>query len=234
MINKEIINLDNLNISEKVNLINDIGLNVDKYLKPLEILRQLSEDESDEVRWTAAEILFNFKNITAEKILLKLMSDPNEVVRVCACESLSNGQTMKTLLYLKERFIKDKSSLVRGYAAGSIVEVAKRRSNILDLNLVRFLEDRLQIERSSGVKIRIYEALFNYGEEKYFYLLLNEINNKNYRNRCVVVNIMGDLISDENKTIILPILQKRFVIEKTKAVKSLIENILEKFVSGKK
>jgi hypothetical protein len=65
-------------------------------------------------------------------------------------------------------------------------------------------------------------------------LLLNEINNKNYRNRCVVVNIMGDLISDENKTIILPILQKRFVFEKTKAVKSLIENILEKFVSEKK
>lgn len=224
------IELENLNIQEKVNLLKSIEQNdKNEFDNSFDLLKILSDDTDDEVRWTVAEILFNYDDIDAEKILMKLLADPNEVVRVCACESLSNGQTRESFILLRERFIKDKNSLVRGYAAGSMVEIAKRDSSIPDRKLIPFLEKRLKSEKNQGVKIRIYEALFNFGEEQYLNLLLNEINNRDYRNRGVIVNIIKNVISDINKNELLAILKKRLLIEKTIAVRSLIEGILNNY-----
>ncbi len=71
--------------------------------------------------------------------------------------------------------------------------------------------------------------MFNFGEEQYLNLLLNEINNRDYRNRGIIVNLIKDVISDTNKNELLVILKKRLLIEKTIAVRSLIEGILNNY-----
>ncbi|HEX2953144.1 MAG TPA: HEAT repeat domain-containing protein [Bacillota bacterium] len=225
-IGKELINLDD---SKKIGLIKSISQRPDEYPNSIQIMEILSKDNDDEIRWTVAEALMEFDDIHAEQILNSLVIDENETVRVCACESLRYGRTKETIRLLKERLIIDKSSLVRGYAALSLADIVREDPSLPDFELVPFLKERINKEKNAGVKISIYKSLYNLGEREYLDLLLHEINNREYRNRCAVVNLVSDSISEENKKKVLPFLKQRLKIEKTVAVKSIIEEVLNEF-----
>lgn len=59
-------------------------------------------------------------------------------------------------------------------------------------------------------------------------LTVKELDNRLYRNRCTAVHSLIDLLSQENETKIKNILRRKLVSEKTIAVKSTIEEILNK------
>lgn len=115
--------------------------------------------------------------------------------------------------------------MVRGYAALSIADIAL---NIrLDTkNLVVFFQNVLKGEKDIWVKINLYKVLYILGDKRYFELLIDEINNRCYRNRCAVVNILADLLTTENFILVKTILMERLKVEKTNSVVSSINKVI--------
>lgn len=220
------LNLRNKSIEEKLDIIDEIEDANFITENSLEILGYLSLDQNEELRSRVAEVLVLSNSPKAEKILINLLNDEDEIVRVNACDSLGISDSLEVLELLKERTLRDKSSMVRGYAALSIADVATRINyNLKDL--ANFLINILKKERVTWVKISYYNALYVLGEKNYLKLLINELNNRLYRNRCSVVNSLYNIISYENSEQIKSALVKRMKVEKTIAVKSTIEKVLQ-------
>lgn len=224
MINHFYFNLDEKNLDEKLSIIEEIEDSEDIAEADLSILDKLSRDKDDEIRARVAEVLVFTNSIKAENILIRLIKDKDELVRVNACDSLCNSNSVETVDYLKERILKDKSNLVKGYAVLSLADVAININYNTD-NLSIFLLDVLKKEKIIWVKINLYKALYMLGNKTYLNLLLNEINNRYYRNRCIVVNILADLLTSENFLLIKTVLEERLKVEKVNAVISSIQKV---------
>lgn len=189
-------------------------------------LDYVSNDEDYEVRLKVAEILVKTNDVEAEKILLKLLKDKDELVRVNACDSLCNSASEEVISHLKDRISKDRSSLVKGYAILSLVDIIVRTNK--DLVLSRdFFKNMLRMQKVQWVRINIYKALYILGDEEYLEKLIEELNNRYYRNRCAVVNILSELIVDSNSKKIERALAERLQKENALAVKNSIKDIIE-------
>lgn len=212
-------------LDEKLDLIEEIAASNDIDENGLIILECLSKDEDDEVRSKVAEVLVISNSSEAEKILVKLLKDKDELVRVNACDSLCNSNSKEVIKLLMDRAKRDKSTLVRGYAALSIADIVIRINSNRD-ELVRFFENCIAIEKVTWVKINFYKVLYYLGQKARIKDLLKELDDRLYRNRSATVNILAELISKENEEEIKAALQKRLSIEKTVAVRSSIESVL--------
>lgn len=189
-------------------------------------LDYLSEDEEYEVRVKVSEILVLSNDVEGDNILIKLLKDKEELVRVNACDSLCNSSSNDVIYHLKDRILKDKSSLVKGQAILSLVDIFVTLNNNLSEH-IEFLKHILKKQNTQWVRINIYKALYILGDKAYLNTLVSELENRYYRNRCAVVNILGELISNESREIIERALIKRLKIEKSFAVKSGIEKLLD-------
>lgn len=213
------------NIDQKLDLIDDIESKAYITNEELEIIDVLSYDPDDEVRARVADIIKDSNTDLAREILMRLTNDKDSLVRANACDSLCNNKSSKTLELLKSKVLKDRCSLVRGYATLSIVDIIV--NNGYDKQeMIEFFFDRLKKEKIVWVKICIYKGLYLMGHNEFLDLLLQELNNRAYRNRCMVTNILFDIISEENYEVIRKALIQREKKEKTVAVTSTIENVL--------
>jgi hypothetical protein len=128
-----------------------------------------------------------------------------------------------------EKAKKDKSCLVRAYAVMSAADISKKiccKEETLEL-----LMDIFDKEKINSVKISYYRAFILLGQIGYLSQLLEQINDRNYRNRCAVANQLKDLITEElfSKNELVKVknaLESRLKIEKALAVKSSIEKTL--------
>lgn len=191
------------------------------------ILDTLSKDEESEVRAKVAEILVFSKSPSAERILISLLKDSDELVRINACDSLCISNSSEVLDLLKNKVMKDRSSLVRGYATLSIADIAtKIEYNNLE-ELLDFFKLVLKKEKVEWVRINVYKALYKLGDETNLNLLINGLNSRLYRNRCATVNCLKDIISSKNNELVRFAFTERFKIEKTVAVRNNIEDIIK-------
>lgn len=155
-------------------------------------LTTCSEDLDTEIRCRACEVLASFPSAKSEQILLAGMTDRNDMVRACACDSLAFSCSESTLYKLMQA-VKDKAYLVRGYAALSIADVQKNLGGHSE-RTINFLADRLTFEKSNWVKIMVYSALLSLGCGEYQEELTNFINDRLYRNRCAALSRIKELI----------------------------------------
>lgn len=156
--------IKNKSLDEKLDIIENME-NL-QYLtdEHFELLGLLSDDEIAEVKVRVAEILGISNSLIAERILIKLLSDKDELVRANACDSLGASNSMEVLNLLKNKTIKDKSTLVRGYCILSIENIAyNMRYNKKELR--EFWGNALMKEKIHWVKIHLYKALYNLGDE---------------------------------------------------------------------
>jgi hypothetical protein len=191
----------------------------------LDILNRLSKDDNSEIRSRTAEALILFEPTKSEDILIELLKDEDELVRTNASDSLSISTSDRVILLLKERVLKDESNLVRRYAILAIGDIVNR-INYDKCEIINFLIDQLEKEEIIGVKLCYYKVLYTLGEEKYFDLLLRMINEVDYQDRCGIVNLLSEIISNQNVESIKTTLENRLQIEDTIAVKSDIEKVL--------
>lgn len=217
--------LKNKNVDEKLEIIEEIELSNCKSSNELKILNYLSKDKDDEIRARVAEILVIYDNLEAEKILISLLRDNDPLVRVNACDSLYNSNSLEVLNLLKNRVLYDKSSLVRGYATASLTDIALN-IKIDFKDLVKFFQNVLEKEKNQWVRINLYKVLYQLGDKKYLTQLLKELNNRLYKNRSAVVSAIVEIISGENVNAIKTALIERMKVEKTLAVNSKIENVI--------
>ncbi|PJI10299.1 HEAT repeat domain-containing protein [Clostridium sp. CT7] len=216
-----------MNLDEKLNKIDEIE-NRSKFNKiDFEVLEKFSHDINDEVRSKVAEVLIFTDNKQGEEILIDLLDDKDELVRTNACDSLCISKSENVIKLLKNKILRDKSNLVRGYAVASLVDIVIAMDYKIE-DMKMFFINVLLREKDNWVKIDVYRGLYMLGDERYLNKLINILNDRNYRNRCSVVNILGALICKENFNVITSALENKFQVEKSEAVKSSIEDIVTK------
>jgi len=121
---------------------------------------------------------------------------------------------------------KDKVDLVRGNAASSIASILVN-TNKIEKEYIDFFEILLNKEKVKWVKLKIYKSLYTLGESDYLFKLLDELKNKQFKKRGLVVNLLHEVVSDENREIIQSSLREMLKTEKTILVKSIIERTLK-------
>ncbi|WP_242874675.1 MULTISPECIES: HEAT repeat domain-containing protein [Clostridium] len=221
------VNIEDMNLDEKLNKIDEIE-NRSKFNKiDFEVLEKFSHDINDEVRSKVAEVLIFTDNKQGEEILIDLLDDKDELVRTNACDSLCISKSENVIKLLKNKILRDKSNLVRGYAVASLVDIVIAMDYKIE-DMKMFFINVLLREKDNWVKIDVYRGLYMLGDERYLNKLINILNDRNYRNRCSVVNILGALICKENFNVITSALENKFQVEKSEAVKSSIEDIVTK------
>lgn len=217
----------------KEEAIHDILIEIDESIpnssefsnEELKFLEEISIHQAHDIRFRVAEILASFTEKRGEDILLRLAKDKDSLVRVEACDSLSNSKSSSTFEFLKRIIKKDRNGMVRGYAISSLTEISKESHK--NSETVKFLLEVLKNEKIIFSKINIYKALYDMGEKQYLKNLLEDLNARVYQNRCATVHLLEEIICDENKKEIKEALEERIKVEKTRAVSSTISNVLK-------
>ncbi|URZ15670.1 HEAT repeat domain-containing protein [Clostridium felsineum] len=226
MENKDLeIKLEGKSSFEKIDMIEQLEGSIHFTPKIYKFLEYLSEDDEYEVRVKVAEILVLSNDVEGDNILIKLLKDKEELVRVNACDSLCTSFSKDVIYHLKDKLLKDKSNLVKGYAILSLVDIFTRQDSNLGEH-IEFFKQVLKKQETQWVRINIYKALYMLGDKVYLDMLVQELGNRYYRNRCAVVNILSEIASKGNYRIIEKALAERLKIEKSFAVKGGIEELL--------
>lgn len=189
------------------------------------MLSKLSYDEDDYIRANVARILVNLNDEKSEEILMRLAYDNDSLVRTEACDSFCLSKSLTIYEKLKHIARTDRNGMVRGYAISSLGDIAFRIDKQNDL--VKFLESQLVNEKVEFTKINIYTVLYSLGDNDYLDKLLATINTKRYQNRCAVVNNLFEVVDECNKERIHTTLLERKKIEKSGAVISTINEVIQ-------
>ena len=150
------------------------------------------------------------------RALVKMLHDPNELVRIEVVDSLAAIGDRGVLPNLWMA-IRDRSPLVRSYIAGAIGELGSKED-------LKRLERKVGKERSRTAKLGYYQALYLLGKNEIFPTIVRFLRSKNYRLRCSTANILSEFIVDHsNYQSVLSALRKALTMESTVAAKSTFE-----------
>lgn len=127
----------------------------------------LSKSCNSEIRNEIAEILALFPCKLSENILLQLINDEDELVRVNACDSLFFSTSVDTLKLLLKK-AEHETWLVRMYAVLSIGDITCSIDSHLQRYKVSWLLERmLKVEKSETVHLSYYISLVKLGKRRY-------------------------------------------------------------------
>ncbi len=194
-----------------------------------QIISELSKDESTDIRLDVGEMLSSFPCQMSENILLSMINDSEYLVRTTVIDSLSFSKSETVLNVLRDS-LKDNRFLVRGYAALSLGDVQNNIGTDFD-ETIEILKRSFKRERGEWCKIAIAGSLFLLGEDSFLEVLINNINNRFYKNRLFALNSIIDIFekcSDRfDKKKLLDILYKRKQTEKTLSVNKALDKLTD-------
>lgn len=189
------------------------------------ILIRLSHHNDSEIRAYAAELLVLASGAEAESTLTSLTYDNDEAVRVNACDSLSAFPTVNTYKKLYESAVNDSSPLVRKFALLSLADIMNNIN--ADKGILRDLFLKSSQNSDAAISSAGYRGLYMLGHKEYLNNLIELTKAENYQDRCSVVNILGDIISNENKHFIISVLKNLRAKEQSEAVNSVVNKIID-------
>ena len=73
-----------------------------------------------------------------------------------------------------------------------------------------------------------FKGLYVLGENEYLNKLLGLTKSKNYQDRCAILNMLEDIITEKNRDTILSVIKEFRKTESTNAVNSTIDRIISK------
>lgn len=171
-------------------------------------------DHYREVRLRVTESLGTLlEGKNCPEALIRMLQDPDALVRIEAVQSLENIGDKSALRGLRHK-LTDRSALVRGYAAVAVARLG-------GVDEVHGLEERLEKERSPFTRACLFEALHYLGNHDVLSNLLVLLCHKSYRIRCATANILRGLTySPSERELVLRHLRKSLRCECTRAAKS--------------
>jgi len=184
------------------------------------LLREALNDKSSFVRKAAVESLGILRDENSISHLLRLLEDKDEIVRIEVVESIGIIGDVKAEKPLINVMKNDKSSLVRGCAAIALSDIESKKAK-------NAIKEQLKIESQGHSKLRMNVALYMMGEEEALFDILIYLKSRYYRLRCAAVNSLSCITNDENKNTIMDAIAGLQRKEKTRAVKSSINDFLE-------
>lgn len=192
----------------------------------MRFIKACSIDRNSDIRYKAAELLAFVPSQQSEDLLILLLHDPEKLVRVNACDSAGNSQSIKVLKSLEQLLKKDPHYLVRGYAAKSYAEIINNRKDSPDV-AIQALSKRWKSERSPFVKLQDAYALYVLGQSSYLNYILDQLNHRYYYIRCAAVNIIRQIVTEDQREKVKQALYHRLTIEKAYSVRENLERLVE-------
>ncbi len=188
------------------------------------LLINLSHHDDSEIRAYVAELLVLANDIEAERILITLSGDEDELVRVNACDSLSTFATTNSYKQLLKCILNDQSLLVKKYAILSLIDIMDYVNADRD-ELNRLFEDLTQKDDISIIASG-FKGLYMMGDKEHLNNIINLLITEDYRDRCTVINILEDILENGNRNSILSALTELRKTEKSEAVNSIIDRVI--------
>ena len=133
-------------------------------------------------------------------------------------------QLLNTYKQLVNCTLNDSSLLVKNYAILSLVDIM----NYIEIDRDELKNLFLNISREDEISISAacFKGLYVLGYKEYLKNIIDLAVAENYQDRCAVVNILGDIITNDNNQIILSALKDLKKTEKSEAVNSTIDRII--------
>ena len=201
---------------KKIDFLNDLeGTNIDSSVYPE--LERLSRDCNPEIRNRVAQVLGGARGEYAD-ILLRLMNDRDELVRVNACDSLSGTDSREVINGL-EKHIADSSELVRGYVYSSL---AAYKSEVRAL-LLSACKD----EKSDRAGAILVCSLYALGEADAANKIKSYISSEDCYVRNAAVQQLHAICGDADISCFRKDLQAQYHKESVGFVKDALESLLE-------
>lgn len=198
-------------------------------IKPsdLVILINLSHHDDSEIRAYVAELLALANDVEAERTLITLSNDEDELVRVNACDSLSTFATTNSYEQLLKCILNDQSLLVKKYAILSLIDIMKYVN--VDKNELNMLFGNLTQKDDISISASGFKGLYMMGDKEHLNDIINLLTAEDYRDRCTVINILEDIMENDNQKLIFSALIKLRKTEKSEAVNSIIDKVISEF-----
>jgi len=199
------------------------------------VLTKLAKDRNADIRYRVAEQLSIADAVEAEALLLRLLCDRDDMVRVSASDSISACGSLEAIEPLKQLVVNDACFMARGYAAYSATDIALR-VGAADAELTAFLKHALEEEPDDWVQAFLCAALYRLDQPEYLPRVLDALNNDSYQTRCAAVNLLCYTTKEKDIPVIREALVKRRAKEdpKTLSVISTIDECLEELDSRTK
>ena len=198
-------------------------------IKPsdLVILINLSHHDDSEIRAYVAELLALANDVEAERTLITLSNDEDELVRVNACDSLSTFATTNSYEQLQKCILNDQSLLVKKYAILSLIDIMKYVN--VDKNELNMLFGNLTQKDDISISASGFKGLYMMGDKEHLNDIINLLTAEDYRDRCTVINILEDIMENDNQKLIFSALIKLRKTEKSEAVNSIIDKVISEY-----
>ena len=178
-----------------------------------------ARDPNPGVRARVAEALRLHQRRGVAGVLMRLLRDKDDVVRINAAESLGLLRARSAIRSLQRSLRIDSEELVRAYAAEALGRVG-------DVRVISFLERYLLRDRSSAVRLRILTALHTLGARSRLDEIIEFLNDADYHVRCAVAVSLEELASPSTRGAIRKAMQRQLKVEPTIAVKERLKEVL--------
>jgi HEAT repeat protein len=153
-------------------------------------------------------------------MLVRLLRDPNPIVRLEAAESLSYIGDRRALAKLWA-IARDGNPLVRSYAAAAIGVLARGSDR-------KRLERAVRAERSDAARIGFYHALYYMGDSDRLFDLIALLRRPHYAVRCAVARTLSHFANRMNRELILAALRRALASERTVAAREALRESIRK------
>lgn len=157
-----------------------------------EILQQLTNSDSEEIRlWLAKALVNDSPSAFSEQLLCKLSQDYDSLVRTEAIDSLSAYVSQKSFEVLCSA-INDCDELVRSYAAMGVAIVGREIAHSAASAVIQKL---ILSEHSDHVLVSAYEGLYLLGEKDKLMNIFCLFRSDDYYIQCAVLNALEDILN---------------------------------------
>ena len=183
---------------------------------------QLAKDRSPDIRSGVARVSAVYCTNENLDILIALSSDKNSLVRTEVADSLSSYKDEAAYQKLKA-MCNDSYYLVRGYAeygVGFVSNTTARKEEAIKL-----IKRKLKEEYFYFNKINCYAALYYLGDDSAIESILNLYRRLKYSDKCLALNFLYEVISDDNKERII----SYFKEERPSGLKS-VDELVQKII----
>ena len=221
-----------MNTVEKIELLNALEeteqLSSDDHF---EILKKLSRDSDEDIRFRVAYIISSFHNESSKNVLIELAKDKDHLVRIEAYDCLSTYYYKDVERLLKKAIRKEKiCALACFYAVKSWADVTCELYDITSgqLKYIQTLQKSKRFYRSERCQLALCYAEYVLGNDDALKKLFKYLRHKNTDLRSSAVMLLMQILYEDNYEMIereIDSLSKR---EKSKSVKYSILDFEDK------
>ena len=209
---------------KKIDFLNDLeGTNIDSSVYPE--LERLSRDCNPEIRNRVAQVLGGARGEYTD-ILLRLLNDRDELVRVNACDSLSGTDSREAINGL-EKHIADSSELVRGYVYSSLYDTASMNPAAYKSEVRALLLSARKDEKSDRAGAILACSLYALGEADAANKIKSYISSEDCYVRNAAVQQLHAICGDADISCFRKDLQAPYHKESVGFAKDALESLLE-------